>query len=120
MPAPHMSVFKNKADYIPRDHWQAPSRPERTRRSPSDTAPVESCCSHRAQHGLSVPSDGTRTEAGCVALPPLQALPYDDSDKKQRVRRPLVERFNIWPPGMYHRKIGGQHLFSTVVVVRGA
>jgi enamine deaminase RidA (YjgF/YER057c/UK114 family) len=31
-----------------------------------------------------------------------------------------VERFNIWPPGMYHRKIGGQHLFSTVVVVRGA
>lgn len=31
-----------------------------------------------------------------------------------------MERFNIWPPGMYHRKIGGQHLFSTVVVVRGA
>jgi 2-iminobutanoate/2-iminopropanoate deaminase len=35
-------------------------------------------------------------------------------------RGDLVERFNIWPPGMYHRKIGGQHLFSTVVVVRGA
>jgi 2-iminobutanoate/2-iminopropanoate deaminase len=32
----------------------------------------------------------------------------------------LVERFNIWPPNMYHRKIGGQHLFSSVVAVRGA
>ena len=31
----------------------------------------------------------------------------------------LVERFNIWPPNMYHRQIRGQHLFSSVVVVRG-
>jgi len=31
-----------------------------------------------------------------------------------------MERFNIWPPGMYHRQIGGQKLFSSVVVVRGA
>ena len=31
-----------------------------------------------------------------------------------------MERFSIWPPGMYHRKIGGQHLFSSVVVVSGA
>ena len=30
-----------------------------------------------------------------------------------------MERFNIWPPNMYHRKIGRQHLFSSVVVVRG-
>jgi 2-iminobutanoate/2-iminopropanoate deaminase len=30
-----------------------------------------------------------------------------------------VERFNIWPPNMYHRQIGGQKLFSSVVVVRG-
>lgn len=30
-----------------------------------------------------------------------------------------MERFNIWPPGMYHRKIGGQHLYSTIVVMRG-
>jgi 2-iminobutanoate/2-iminopropanoate deaminase len=31
-----------------------------------------------------------------------------------------MERFNIWPPGMYHRQIGRQKLFSSVVVVRGA
>src|SRR5262245_58125849 len=58
---------------------------------------------------------------GTAALPPSQHLPYDAAHlSRQRARRPSVERFNIWPPGLYHRKIGGQHLFSTVVVVRGA
>ena len=31
-----------------------------------------------------------------------------------------MKRFSVWPPGMYHRKIGGQHLFSSVVVISGA
>ena len=30
-----------------------------------------------------------------------------------------MERFNIWPPNMYHRQIPGQHPFSSVVVARG-
>src|SRR5215470_4054744 len=39
--------------------------------------------------------------------------------RKGSKRRSSVERFNIWPPNMYHRQIGGQRLFSSVVVVRG-
>jgi 2-iminobutanoate/2-iminopropanoate deaminase len=32
----------------------------------------------------------------------------------------MLERFSIFPPNMYHRQIGGRHLFSPVVVARGA
>lgn len=31
----------------------------------------------------------------------------------------MIERFNIAPPNMYNRQVGGQYLFSPVVVVRG-
>jgi enamine deaminase RidA (YjgF/YER057c/UK114 family) len=32
----------------------------------------------------------------------------------------MVKRYNVAPPNMFHRQIGGQYLFSPVVVVRGS
>ena len=32
----------------------------------------------------------------------------------------MIERFNIAPPGMFNRQVGGRYLYSPLVVVRGA
>jgi enamine deaminase RidA (YjgF/YER057c/UK114 family) len=34
--------------------------------------------------------------------------------------KPMIERFNIAPPNMFHRQVRGQFLFSPIVVVRGS
>ena len=32
----------------------------------------------------------------------------------------MIQRFNIAPPGMFNRQVGGRYLYSPLVVVRGA